>query len=160
VRRLVLVAPVNPYSAHGRRLAPFFGKPLGAGLFRLTVARMTFLYAYWHRRMYGDPGNIPAGALEGYMAPLVVSGLFEHGLTIVRTWTQDMQELEAILPKLRDIPALLMWGSRDSAVYASSAVPLARHFSHSQVIVFPGVGHLPYEECPEEFNRVLIRFLA
>jgi pimeloyl-ACP methyl ester carboxylesterase len=28
------------------------------------------------------------------------------------------------------------------------------------LIVFPGIGHLPYEECPEEFNRALIEFLT
>ena len=160
VRRLVLVAPVNPYSAHGRQLAPFFGRPVGAALFRGTVARMTFLYAYWHRRMYGDPRNIPAGALEGYMAPLAMPGLFEHGLSIVRTWTQDLQELEATLPKLKNIPTLLMWGSRDSAVYASSAGPLAKHFTNSRAIIFSGVGHLPYEECVEGFNRAVIDFLT
>jgi pimeloyl-ACP methyl ester carboxylesterase len=160
VRRLVLVAPVNPYSAHGRHLAPFFGRPVGAALFRGTVARMTFLYAYWHRRMYGDPRNIPAGALEGYMAPLAMPGLFEHGLSIVRTWTQDLQELEATLPKLKNIPTFLMWGSRDSAVYASSAGPLAKHFTNSRAIIFSGVGHLPYEECVEGFNRAVIDFLT
>jgi pimeloyl-ACP methyl ester carboxylesterase len=53
-----------------------------------------------------------------------------------------------------------MWGSKDPAVYASSLAPLARHFPNSQSIVFPGVGHLPYEECPEEFNRALIQFLT
>src|ERR1700678_1353321 len=52
IRRLVLVAPVNPYSAHGRRLAPFFGSNFGAALFRLSIARMNFLYPYWHARMY------------------------------------------------------------------------------------------------------------
>jgi len=160
VRRLVLVAPVNPYSAHGRRLAPFFGKRLGASLFRLTVARMTFLYAYWHRRMYGNPRNIPEGALEGYMAPLVVPGLFEHGLSIVRTWTQDMRELEAILPKLKDIPTLLMWGTRDSAVSFRSAELLRKNFRDCRLVPFEGVGHLPYEEAPKEFNRALIEFLA
>jgi pimeloyl-ACP methyl ester carboxylesterase len=160
VRRLVLVAPVNPYSAHGRRLAPFFGGRVGAALFRLAIARMTFLYAYWHGRMYADRSNISAGTLEGYMAPLAVPGLFEHGLSIVRTWTRDLHELEATLPKLKNIPTLLMWGSRDSAVYASSAGPLAKHFSNSQVIIFPGVGHLPYEECAEDFNRALIKFLT
>jgi pimeloyl-ACP methyl ester carboxylesterase len=160
VRRLVLVAPVNPYSAHGRRLAPFFGSRVGTALFRLTIARMTFLYAYWHRRMYGDPRNIPVGTLEGYMAPLARPRLFEHALSIVCTWTQDLQELEVSLPKLKNIPTLLMWGSMDSAVYASSSGPLAKHFSNSQVIIFPGVGHLPYEECVEEFNRALIKFLA
>ncbi len=160
VRRLILVAPVNPYSAHGRRMAPFFASRFGAALFRLTVARMTFLFRYGHRRLYADRSNIPPGTLDGYMAPLAIPRLFEHGLSIVRTWTQDLQELEAILPKLKNIPTLLMWGSRDSAVYASSAGPLAKHFSNSQVIIFPGVGHLPYEECVEEFNRALINFLT
>jgi pimeloyl-ACP methyl ester carboxylesterase len=160
VRRLVLVAPVNPYSAHGRRLAPFIGSKFGTALFRLTSAHMRFSYPYWHARMYGDHGCIPPGTLEGYMAPLATPGLFEHALSIVRTWTEDLRELEATLPTLASVPTLLMWGGNDSAVYASSAVPLAKYFSNSRLIVFPGVGHLPYEECPEEFNRALIEFLT
>ena len=38
LRRLVLVAPVNPYSAHGQRLAPFIGRHL-AWLFVPAVHR-------------------------------------------------------------------------------------------------------------------------
>jgi pimeloyl-ACP methyl ester carboxylesterase len=159
VRSLILVAPVNPYSAHGRRLAPFLGGRLGSALFRNTVARMGFLYPFWHGRMYGDRSHIPAGTFEGYLAPLAVPGLFEHGLRIVRTWTADLKELEETLPKLGSLRTLLMWGSKDSAVYASSAGPLAMHFPNSQLVVFPRVGHLPYEECPDEFNRALIEFL-
>jgi pimeloyl-ACP methyl ester carboxylesterase len=53
-----------------------------------------------------------------------------------------------------------MWGDKDPAVYVSSMEPLARHFAKVQTVVFPGVGHLPYEECPEEFNRALIEFLT
>jgi pimeloyl-ACP methyl ester carboxylesterase len=159
VRRLVLVAPVNPYSAHGRRLAPFIGSRFGTALFRLTSAHMRFSYPYWHARMYGDRSRIPPGTLEGYMAPLAKPGLFEHALSIVRTWTEDLRELEGTLPKLASIPTLLMWGGKDSAVYASSAVPLGKWFPNSRSIVFPGIGHLPYEECPEEFNRALIEFL-
>jgi pimeloyl-ACP methyl ester carboxylesterase len=45
-------------------------------------------------------------------------------------------------------------------VYPSSAVPLAKYFPNSKTIIFPGVGHLPYEECPEEFNQALIEFLT
>jgi pimeloyl-ACP methyl ester carboxylesterase len=160
LRRLVLVAPVNPYSAHGRNLAPFFGTPQGATLFRVAIARMSFLYPYWHARMYGDRRRIPPGTLEGYMAPLAKPGLFEHALSIVRTWTQDLRELETTLPKLASIPTLLMWGSNDTAVYASSAEPLAKVFRNSKSILFPGIGHLPYEECPEEFNQALIEFLT
>ena len=160
LRRLVLVAPVNPYSAHGRRLAPFFGSDFGAGLFRLSIARMNFLYPYWHARMYGERKRIPPGTLEGYLAPLAKPGLFEHALSIVRTWSKDLRELETTLPKLASMPTLFMWGGKDTAVYASSAEPLARVFRNSKSIIFPGIGHLPYEECPEEFNQALIEFLT
>jgi pimeloyl-ACP methyl ester carboxylesterase len=158
LRRLVLVDPVNPYSSHGRWLAPFFGSPVGAALYRLTVPRMSFLYPYFHARLYA--GNIPPGALAGYVAPVAKPGLFEHALSIVRTWTEDLRELEATLPRLASVPTLLMWGSKDPAVYASSAAPLAKYFPNSRLIIFPGIGHLPYEECPEEFNRELIEFLT
>jgi pimeloyl-ACP methyl ester carboxylesterase len=160
LRRLVLVAPVNPYSAHGKRLAPFFGSNFGAALFRLVIARTPFSYPYWHRRLYADRRRIPVGALEGYKAPLAKPGLIEHALSIVRTWTEDLRELEEALPKLAGVPTLLMWGERDPAVYASSAARLAKYFSNSKTIIFPGIGHLPYEECPEEFNRALIEFLT
>jgi pimeloyl-ACP methyl ester carboxylesterase len=157
---LVLVAPVNPYSSHGKKLAPFLGTPLGAALFRLTFPRMPFLFPYSHRRMYGDRSKIPPGTLEGYLAPLAIPGLFEHGLKIVRTWTQDLAELETILPKLASLPTLLLWGEDDPAVYASSARRLAQFFLNPLTIIFPGIGHLPYEECAEEFNRALIEFLS
>jgi pimeloyl-ACP methyl ester carboxylesterase len=157
---LVLAAPANPYSPHGKWLAPFLGTPLGAALFRLTVLRMPFLFPYGHRRMYGDRDHIPPGTLEGYMAPLAIPGLFEHGLSIVRTWSRDLLELETTLPKLASVPTLLLWGDRDPAVYVSSARPLAQFFPNSQTLIFPGVGHLPYEECPEQFNRALIEFLT
>jgi pimeloyl-ACP methyl ester carboxylesterase len=161
LRRLVLACPVNPYSSHGRWLAPFFGTRVGATMFRAgtRISRMDFMYSYWHGRLYGDRNHIPPGTLEGYKAPLAIPGLFEHGLSIVRTWTADLEELERLLPKLAPIPTLLMWGGKDPAVYVSSMEPLARHFAKVQTVVFPGVGHLPYEECPEEFNRALIEFL-
>jgi pimeloyl-ACP methyl ester carboxylesterase len=160
VRRLILVAPVNPYSAHGRRLAPFFGSRIGRWLFRNTVQQLPSLFPYWHERMYGDRSKIPPGTLEGYMAPLAKPGVIEHALDIVRTWTADLQGLQQSLPRLQTIPTLLMWGSADTAVYPSSAASLAKHFSHVQTVIFPGVGHLPYEECPEDFNRELLGFLC
>lgn len=159
LRRLVLVCPVNPYSSHGTWLAPFFGTNVGAALFRVGVEHMPFLFPYWHGRLYGDHSKIPPGSLDGYKAPLATPGLFEHALSIARTWTQDLRELEATLPKLAGIPTLLIWGSKDPAVYASSAARLQKFFPNSKLIIFPGIGHLPYEECPEEFNRALVEFL-
>ena len=159
VRRLVLVAPVNPFSPHGRHLAPFFGSNLGSACFWLFIPQMRIFYPYWHARMYGDRSLIPPDSLAGYLAPLEKPGLFEHALGIVRTWTEDLRELASTLSELASIPTLLMWGSKDPAVYALSAEPLAKYFLQSRTVIFPGIGHLPYEECPQEFNRELIAFL-
>src|SRR5436305_7184571 len=162
MRKLVLACPVNPYSSHGNMLAPFFGTRFGAALFRMGIgiSRRDFMFSYWHGRLYGERSKIPPGTLKGYTAPLAKPGLFEHALSIVRTWTADLHELEALLPKLQSIPTLLMWGEKDTAVYVSSMESLARHFDDVQKVVFPGVGHLPYEECAQEFNDALIEFLT
>jgi pimeloyl-ACP methyl ester carboxylesterase len=159
VRRLILVCPVNPYSPHGTRFAPFLGTPFGAAGFRWVVGCMPFLFSYGHGRLYADYRNIPADSLKGYEAPLATPGFFEHGLSIVKTWTADLKELEELLPKLHQMPTLLVWGDKDPAVYVSSMEPLARNFADVQKVIFRGVGHLPYEECPEEFNKTLIDFL-
>lgn len=160
LKHLILVCPLNPYSAHGKKLAPFFATSFGAAGFRWTVNHMPSIFPYFHGRLYADAAKIPPDSLEGYKAPTKIPGLFEHGLSIVQTWTDDLQQLELLLPKLRDIPTLLIWGTKDPAVYFSSMETLARHFADVKTVVFPGVGHLPYEECPKEFNRALIQFLS
>src|ERR1700680_918750 len=98
-------------------LALFAGSSFGAALFRFGIAHMSFLFPYFHARLYADRRNIPPGTLAGYVAPLAKPGLIEHALSIASTWTKDLRELEATLPRLASIPTLLMWGSKDPAVY-------------------------------------------
>ena len=160
VRRLILVCPVNPYSRHGRGLAAFAGTQFGGTLVRVVLERMPWIYPYFQGRLYADRSKILPGSLEGYKAPLAQPGLFQSALGMVKTWSADLRELESLLPSLASIPTLLMWGDRDPAVHPSSLQPLARHFANVKTVIFPGVGHLPYEECPEEFNRRLIEFVA
>jgi pimeloyl-ACP methyl ester carboxylesterase len=159
LRKLILVAPVNPWSPHGRRLAPFLGSPLGSTLFLRIVNYMRWTFPYWLARLYGDSTRIPPGTLEGYEAPVSIPGSFEYAVGIVHHWTNDLRELEQAIPKLPDIPTLLIWGSADPAVYAQSAEQLRRHFKQCELVVYPGVGHLPYEEVPEQFNATVLDFL-
>lgn len=159
LHKLILVAPVNPWSPHGQRLAPFLGSPLGSTLFLRTVNYMHWTFPYWLARLYGDSRRIPPGTLEGYKAPVSLPGSFEYAMGIVSHWTNDLRELERTVPKLADIPTLLIWGSADPAVYANSAEQLRRHFKSCELAVYPGVGHLPYEEVPEQFNATVLEFL-
>ena len=160
LKRLVLVAPVNPWSAHGKRLALFLGSAFGAMLFRNTVERWRSLDYLWLRRLFGDGRKIPPDSLAGYRIPAQKNHVVRHALRIVKNWTADLAELEAALPKIRDYPTLLMWGTRDRAVYFESGEPLRQNFRDARLVAFEGAGHLPYEEAPEDFNRALVEFLT
>jgi pimeloyl-ACP methyl ester carboxylesterase len=114
----------------------------------------------WLRRLFGDESRIPPDSFEGYRIPILKNHVFRHALRIVKSWTPDLAVLEATLPRIRDYPTLLMWGTRDHAVDFQSAERLRRNFRDAGLVVLEGIGHLPYEEAPEDFNRALIEFLT
>jgi pimeloyl-ACP methyl ester carboxylesterase len=160
VRRLILVAPANPWSHFGKGMAAFLSSRAIAPVFERVAPHLGFTHGYFLRRLYGDRRRIRPGTLEGYSAPFSMPRAFRYGVNILRTWEQDLEELEARLPAIAHIPTLLVWGSRDCAVDPASAEPLLRQFHHCQLEMLDGVGHLPYEEVPEEFNRVVTNFLG
>ena len=160
VRRLILVAPVNPWSAHGKLLAPFLCNPVIAPLVLSLLPRLDMLHEFYFRRLFGDTRRIQPGTLEGYMKPLLRRGGLVNTMRVLRSWNRDLEELRSILPRIPQVPTLLLWGSRDAAVNPGSAQDLKRFFPKCQSITMEGVGHLPYEESPEQFNRVVSDFLV
>ena len=160
IRRLILVDPVNPWSAHGKRLTVFLSNGLIAPLFVSLAPRLPMLHAFYHRRMFGDRRRIPADSLEGYLEPMRIPGSYDYAIGVVSSWNRDLEQLESMLPRIKSIPTLLIWGTADTAVDPDSAAQLKQVFSDCQLVTFDGVGHLPYEEVPEEFNRVVTRFLS
>jgi pimeloyl-ACP methyl ester carboxylesterase len=159
LQRLILVAPANPWSQHGRRIAPFVAQPSVSAAVRWTLPKARFAWSFFLRRLYGDPGRIPPGTLEGYTAAFATDGSWEYGLRVLETWLEDLEEMKTRLPLLSELPTLLLWGDADPAVYPESAEPLRQYFRNCEYVSFPGVGHLPYEEAPEDFNHAVIEFL-
>ena len=159
LQRLILVAPVNPWSRHGTWLAPFLGGPIGSVIVRHTLERWRLMDGFWLRRLFGDEEKIPPDSLAGYRIPVYKNQALAHARRILGTWTADLEEVEKALPKIRDYRTLLMWGTKDRAVDFASAERLRRNFQDARLVAFEGVGHLPYEEAPEEFNRALVEFL-
>jgi pimeloyl-ACP methyl ester carboxylesterase len=103
---------------------------------------------------------MPADTVRGYGLVLARHGVLEHAVKIVRMWHTDMRELEAALPRIGDIPVLLLWGSKDRVVDQRSAELLRRRLHRARIAVIPDAGHLPYEERPEEFSSIVLDFLA
>jgi pimeloyl-ACP methyl ester carboxylesterase len=160
IRRLILVDPVNPWSAHGKHLSVLLSNPVVAPMFLKLAPRVRILDEFYHRRMFGDPRRIPPDSLKGYRKPMRIPGSYEYGLAVLRSWNRDLRELESVLPLIADIPTLLTWGTLDTAVDPASAQQLQQRFRDCRLLKFEGVGHLPYEEAPEEFNRAVIAFLS
>jgi len=162
ISRLILVASINPWSKAGLRRTRVLAHPIGATVFRavvpmfgiFTVAREIGL-----NRMYGDSSKITDEARRGYNAPIRQKGSVDYVLGIVRHWHADLRVLQEAIRQIIAIPALLIWGSKDIAVPVSSAHELKKHLKHSELVVLQGVGHLPYEESPEDFNRIVREFL-
>lgn len=158
LRRLVLVSPINPWSAHGRTLAPFAAHPWTAAIVRVSrfayvpVRRITF------SRMYGDPRKVTEEAIAGYAKPLRIEGTVPHCLALLKDWIHNVDELEEVMRGIES-STLLVWGTKDRQVYFSSAQRIVETMRNARLIAIEGAGHLPYEERPEEFNAAVIAFL-
>ncbi len=158
LRNLVLVAPINPWSKHGRRLAPIAAHPITAAIVRASrfayvpVRKLTF------GRMYGNPKRVTQETLAGYARPLRIPGTIPHCLALLKDWNRNVDALEPLMQEI-DVPTLVVWGTRDRLVFYSSAARLVKTLPHAELVTIEGAGHLPFEENPEEFNAALLHFL-
>lgn len=57
-------------------------------------------------------------------------------------------------------PALIVWGARDRVLHPGSAGILQTLLTRSEVVMMPGVGHLPMLEQPEASASHYLRFRA
>ena len=57
-------------------------------------------------------------------------------------------------------PTLLLWGEADELVPVRYGRAAAAAIPHSQLVVLPGVGHIPSIDAPRDFVRILTDFAA
>jgi pimeloyl-ACP methyl ester carboxylesterase len=159
VRSLVLHAPANPFSTLGDHMVRFYCSPLGRWFAQQVPNLPEKLQELALGRMYGNAKLIDRNVLDRYMSSLRVPGTVAHVLNILDHWFDDMRELESILDTLQGFPILLLWGTRDRAVSMESGRRLEKMLPLSEMVVIPGVGHLPYEESPQVFADAVNSFL-
>jgi pimeloyl-ACP methyl ester carboxylesterase len=160
VRSLILISPANPWSRIGRKRLALLRVALVARAFPAAARKLRILHRLSVRRMYGDPWSVSAETLDGYQLPLQRAGVFEHAVQIASSWRSDMQALERVMPRAADIPALIIWGTRDRLVEIGTASQIAGNFRNAETAFIEGAGHLPYEERPEEFASLVLKFLS
>jgi len=158
VRSLVLAAPVNPWSTLGLSRIKFFNGHIGEVLLRMAWPISRPVYRIALARMYGDPTRLSAGTVAGYVSQIMRAGRVDNILNTLRSWEKDVDALREAIPKIK-ARSLLIWGTRDSAVDVRSAEPLKRALPQCQLKIIEGAGHLPFEETPDQFNRLVLDFV-
>ena len=97
---------------------------------------------------------------------------YQYGLTLSGDWPRMAQVRAAQRRILYEDPvvhewqyitskALVIGGSDDRLVddYPARARNVAERLQNAELVLFPGVGHAPHFDNPEEYHRELIRFL-
>jgi pimeloyl-ACP methyl ester carboxylesterase len=158
LRRAVLSAPINPWSRVGMMRIRFLRTRAGRIYVVHLAKRLPFILKDFFRELYADPAKIPPDSFDGYRAGLETEGSFPHLWNIICSWTDDLKRIGDVLPLVESVPALLLWGNRDGAVDPASMHELHRRWKNSAVLVMRGIGHMPYEEAPDEFNRIVLDF--
>ena len=157
VTALVLAAPVNPWSRQGEERIRFFRGFTGGLILRCGLRFSGRFHAPAVCAMYGDVSKIQPGTTEGYSSLVYRRGRARALQNILRNWEADVRSLTGVIGKVKQ-PVMLLWGDRDRAVETASAVRLQEALPQAELAVIPGAGHLPSEEVPEVFNRLVLDF--
>jgi pimeloyl-ACP methyl ester carboxylesterase len=158
VRSLVLVAPVNPWSKLGTGRIRFLNSRMGTAFLRLAWPVSSPLYRIALARMYGDPSRLSAETVAGYRSQVMRPGRVNNILSTLRGWEKDVNALRSAIPKIKARSRLIL-GTRDGPVDVRSAEPLRHALPQCELAIIQGAGHLPFEETPEEFNRLVLEFI-
>jgi haloalkane dehalogenase len=66
-----------------------------------------------------------------------------------------LAEVEAGLARLRALPVLILWGTKDIAFRAKERERLERAFANHRTVILEGAGHYIQEDAPEEIVRAI-----
>lgn len=160
ISKLILVSAVNPWTTVGHKRTKLFSTRLGGLMLKALVPWLGIKRSIMLGRMYGDRTKLTRETFLGYRKPLMLPRSIDYGIGIAKSWATDIPYLKGCIEQISSLPILLVWGDRDRMVPLKSGEELNRHLKNSRLVELPGVGHLPYEENPAEFNRALLEFLG
>jgi len=158
VRALVLVdAAIYNGGGSPAWIRPFLGLPQAERIGILVSRQIKewgpqFLDSAWH-----DPAKISAEIRAAYEIPLRIDN-----------WDRALWELTRapgletpLVDRLGelDLPVLVVSGDDDQIVPTELSVRLAGEVPGAALVVFPNCGHVPQEECPQDFLAAVIPFL-
>ncbi|MEL7297507.1 MAG: alpha/beta hydrolase [Pseudomonadota bacterium] len=110
--------------------------------------------------VYGDDSLVTEELIERYYQLSLYGGNRQAFVDKARQFSKTPVER---LPEITT-PTLILWGEEDTWIPVADATRFANAIPNSQVITYPGVGHVPMEEIPartaadtEQFLQQVLR---
>lgn len=129
---------------------PFVGELMGL-LVNETLVRSNL------REAFSDKDFVTDEMVTAYLEPLRRKGAWKTNLKHERSWNPSFVEEQIQCIRC---PTLVIWGENDPWHPVSMAHEFSRRIQGSRVEILPDCGHLPHEECPERFNKLIRTFLS
>jgi pimeloyl-ACP methyl ester carboxylesterase len=111
-----------------------------------------------YRNVVADPRLATEAKIERTWQLIRYPGNRQATLDIIAARTTQRRHV-GMLGTIRQ-PTLILWGSRDTNIPVSGADWFVQRIPDSAKIVYPGVGHLPMEETPDQSAADADAFLS
>jgi pimeloyl-ACP methyl ester carboxylesterase len=158
VEKLILVGAVTNNKPTRYLLMRLFGSPIiGDVLSPLVVGSRRLLRLRMKRVYDRHSWVLDERRVDARHLPLRTRGAHRAIIRTVRRWDAERVSRDA---HLITQPTLLLWGDTDREVPLKDGEHLHEEIPQSRLVVFRECGHLPHEEYPEAFTRLVLDFCA
>lgn len=156
VERLVLIGTVNNNRPLNYKLMRVFGSPVfGDVVSPLLIGSRRLLRRRMKRVYDRHAWVLDERRVDARHLPLRAARTQRAIIRTVRGWDAERISRDAHLIRK---PTLLLWGDNDREIPLADGERLHEEIPGSRLIVFLNCGHLPHEEYPEAFTKVVADF--
>ena len=109
------------------------------------------------RNVYGDPEKVTPDLVDRYFELTLREG--NRGALGKRFSQLQYQDQSALIQTIQQ-PTLILWGAQDKLIPPAIGVRFHENLPNSELVEFPGLGHVPHEEAPKITLAPVKPFLA
>ena len=158
VEKLILVGAVNNNRPTRYLLMRLFGSPIIGDILSPLLVGSRLLLRKRMKRVYDKHSWVlDERRVDARHLPLRTRNAHRAIIRTVRRWDAERVSRDA---HLLTQPTLLLWGDTDREVPLQDGERLHEAIPGSRLIVFRDCGHLPHEEYPERFTRLVVEFCS